>query len=261
MCEWEWVPISGTDWDRWIVASVRHLPSVGSTGMLNVAAGLVVYSLNRSIDLHMKIHLQQSFESLGTGPRSECPPSLCSQHPVKYIHRTASVLHICPGRAFSYHFRFHPLLPSLFLSFSFRFVCIFPHPPVPGLKGSNLRQHDEDPCLHSEHAHNGSYLLLPVSSLMLLIRAFRDIYAFFYPLCPMNSEDFFFSSVLPTTLKQLSHLAFTFHGSEPPISTQNHAEAHAGTRDRNTEMHKKASKEHSWITKKKSSNGNRIGLN
>lgn len=189
------------------------------------------------------------------------PPSLCSQHPVKYIHRTASVLYICPGRAFSYHFRFHSLLPSLFLSFSFKFVCIFPHPPVPGLKGSNLRQHDEDPCLHSEHAHNGSYLPLPVSSLMLLIRVFRDIYAFFYPLCPMNSEDFFFSSVLPTTLKQLSHLAFTFHGSELPISTQNHAEAHAGTRDRNTEMHKKASKEHSWITKKKSSNGNRIGLN
>lgn len=133
--------------------------------------------------------------------------------------------------------------------------------PVPGLKDSNLRQHDEDPCLHSKHAHSRSFLLLPVSSLMLLIRVFRDIYAFFYPLCPMNSEDFFFSSVLPTTLKQLSHLAFTFHGSEPPISTQNHAEAHAGTRDRNTEMHKKASKEHSWITKKKSSNGNRIGLN
>lgn len=139
MCEWEWVPISATDWDRWIVASARHLPSVGSTGMLNVAAGLVVYPLDRSIDLRMKIHLQQYFESLGTGPRSECPPSLCSQHHVKYIHITASVLYICPGRAFSYNFRFHPLLPSLFLSFSFRFVCIFPTSPRPWTKGFQFK--------------------------------------------------------------------------------------------------------------------------
>lgn len=138
MCEWEWVPISATTWDRWIVASARHLPSAGSTGMLNVAAGSVVYSLNRSIDLHMKIHLQQSFESLGTGPRSECPHhfalnilwNIYTEQRPSFTYALDVPSHIISGFTHFCHLSSYHSHSGL---------CVFSHIPRPWIKGFQFK--------------------------------------------------------------------------------------------------------------------------
>lgn len=75
---------------------------------------------------NMVFQKYQSFDSFWISPHHESPPR--SQSHVKYRHRKASAIQICPGQTISITSRFYPLLPLLF-TLLFSKVLWVPHVP------------------------------------------------------------------------------------------------------------------------------------